>query len=87
MRIAALPAAPSKLPEATELCASVALEFARLDQAIAEGTIEQKRELIGCYAKMIKADRSTKCVEISLYSALFSRNIAGGGFEPPTSGL
>ena len=73
--LAQLPAAPSQLPEADDLRARAALEFARLDQVLAEGTIEQKRDLMGAYLQTVKAYPHDTSVEISLYPALFSRNV------------
>ena len=82
-----LPPAVPALPAAVELCRNADRAFDELDVVLAGGTIEQRRELIGLYVQKIKADPDTNSVQISLYSALFSRVVAGGGFEPPTSGL
>jgi DNA invertase Pin-like site-specific DNA recombinase len=82
-----LPPALPSLPAAAELRRNADRAFDELDKVLAGGTIEQRRELIGLYVQKIKADPDTNSVQISLFPALFSRVVAGGGFEPPTSGL
>jgi hypothetical protein len=82
-----LPPASPALPAVAELRRNADRAFDELDKVLAGGTIEQRRELIGLYVHKIKADPDTNSVQISLFSALFSRVVAGGGFEPPTSGL
>ena len=59
----------------------------QLDDVLAGGTIEEKRELISLYVQKVKADPDEQTVQISLYPMLFSRKIAGAGLEPATSGL
>jgi site-specific DNA recombinase len=82
-----LPPAVPALPAVAELRRNADRAFDELDKVLAAGTIEQRREMIGLYVQRIKADPDNNSVQISLYSALFSRVVAGGGFEPPTSGL
>lgn len=76
-----------ELPDVAELKARAAAAFDDLEGILARGTLEEKRELIALYVQKIKAEPDHHQVQISLYPALFSRKIAGGGFEPPTSGL
>jgi DNA invertase Pin-like site-specific DNA recombinase len=75
------------LPDAEQIRARAVAAFDELDQALAEGTVEERRELLGLYVQKIEADPDQETVQISLYPALFSRNVAGVGFEPTTSGL
>jgi len=51
------------------------------------GMLEEKRCLIGAYVQKIKAEPDHQSVQISLYPAIFTREVAGVGFEPTTSGL
>ena len=81
-KLATLPVAGRKLADPESIRARAAIEFARLDEVLAGGTIEQKRDLIGTYVRKIKADPSAKAVEISLYPALFGRIIAGARSDP-----
>ena len=78
---------PDDLPSMAELQARAAAAFDDLDAVIEGGTIEEKREMLGLYVQMIKADPDSCEVHIGLYPPLFSRRIAGAGFEPATSGL
>jgi site-specific DNA recombinase len=82
-----LPAAVPQLPNANTLRARATAAFDQLETVLASATIEQRRELVSLYVQKVKADPEAYCVQISLYPALFSSIIAGGGFEPPTSGL
>ncbi|MCA9292796.1 MAG: recombinase zinc beta ribbon domain-containing protein [Phycisphaerales bacterium] len=75
------------VPDLDVLRARLASEFQRLDDAMALGTLEEKRELIACYVQTIKADPDQQMVHISLYPTLMSQIVAGTGFEPVTSGL
>jgi len=75
------------LPDAGEIKARAMAAFDDLDQTLAEGTLEERRELVQLYVQKIEADPDQETVHISLYPALFSRNVAGVGFEPTTSGL
>ncbi len=75
------------LPDADELRRRAAAVFDRLESALSGGEVEEKRELIGYFVQKIKADPDQGKVQISLYPALFSRVVAGVGFEPTTSGL
>lgn len=75
------------LPDAAELRARASASFDQIEAVLAKGTLEEKRELISTYVQTIKADPDQQLVRISLFAALFSRKVAGGGFEPPTSGL
>ncbi len=81
---------PAKIPALAttgDLRERARAAFEDLDGVLAGGTIEERRELLGLYVEKIKADPDIHSVLISLYPALFSRKVAGGGFEPPTSGL
>ena len=49
--------------------------------------VDRQREAPDIYTKTIKADPNAQSVEISLYASLLAQIVAGGGFEPPTSGL
>jgi site-specific DNA recombinase len=82
-----LPAALPQLPDAGTVRTRAKAAFDQLEAVLASATIEQRRELVGLYVQNIKADPATFSVQISLYPALFTEIIAGGGFEPPTSGL
>jgi DNA invertase Pin-like site-specific DNA recombinase len=75
------------LPDANAIRARAAAAFDELQTVLEGGTIEQQRELLALYVQRIKADPDAGSVQIGLYPALFSRKVAGGGFEPPTSGL
>ncbi|WP_428390166.1 recombinase family protein [Mucisphaera sp.] len=75
------------LPDAGFIREKAQKALSNLRDVLANGTIEQKRELIAVYVQKIKADPDTKSVMISLYPALFRPLIAGTGFEPVTSGL
>ncbi len=75
------------LPPVKEIRKRISEEFERFDELFASGTIEERRELIACYVKEIKADPDSQRVSISLYPVLVSQIIAGAGFEPTTSGL
>ena len=61
--------------------------YSSLDDIFVSGTVDQKKGFVAIYVKTIEADPNAKSVKISLFPALFSQIIAGGGFEPPTSGL
>ncbi len=65
----------------------IASEFDRLGEVMSSGTVEEHRELIGCYVHEIKADPNQQVVRIGLYPTVLSQRIAGAGFEPATSGL
>jgi len=75
------------LPSSDELHARAVAAFDDLTSVLTGGTLEEKRELIGCYVQTIKADPDSSQVQIGLYPALVSRKIAGAGFEPTASGL
>ncbi|MCE5324867.1 MAG: recombinase family protein [Planctomycetaceae bacterium] len=76
-----------ELPDLGEIRDKAAEAFERLEDVLTGGTIEEKRELIGLYVQTIKAEPDSYSVQISLYPAMFTAVLAGGGFEPPTSGL
>jgi site-specific DNA recombinase len=76
-----------KLPPVKEIRKRIAAEFDRFDDLFTSGTIEERRSLIACYVKEIKADPNSQRVSIGLYPVLVSQIIAGAGFEPTTSGL
>lgn len=65
----------------------IASEFERIDEVMSSGTLEERRELIGCYVSEIRADPDQRTVRIGFYPTLLSQRIAGVGFEPTTSGL
>jgi hypothetical protein len=75
------------LPSAQTLRANASAAFDNLGKVLEGGTIEQRRELLALYIQKIKADPDAGNVQISLYPAMFSQVVAGGGFEPPTFGL
>ena len=85
--LAATTTAVPSLPGVDEIRRRAAGEFDRLEKVLHGATVEEKRELIACYAQKIKADPDRQTVEISLYPTLLSQKIAGSGFEPLTSGL
>jgi hypothetical protein len=76
-----------KLPNAKQMRAMAGAAFDRLENVVAGGLLEERREILAHYVQTIKADPDRSTVEISLYPALFSLKIAGVGFEPTTSGL
>ena len=76
-----------QLPDMQDIAERSRQEIQRLDDIFAGGTVDQKKEFVAIYVKTIEADPNAKSVKISLFPALFSQIIAGGGFEPPTSGL
>ena len=76
-----------QLPATQDIAERSRQEIQRLDEIFASGTVDQKKEFVAIYVKTIEADPNAKSVKISLFPALFSQIIAGGGFEPPTSGL
>ncbi|MHB1155708.1 MAG: recombinase family protein [Phycisphaerales bacterium] len=59
----------------------------RLEELMEGGSVEEKRAMIGDLIQKIEADPASATVRISLFPAVFSRIIAGIGFEPMTSGL
>lgn len=76
-----------KLPSAKQLRAIAGAAFDRLENVVAGGLLEERREILAHYVQTIKADPDRSTVEISLYPALFNLKIAGVGFERTTSGL
>jgi hypothetical protein len=78
--IAQLPPSIPALPAAAVLRVNAERAFDELDKVLAGGPIEQRRELIGLYVEKIKADPDLGSVQISLYSALFSRVVAGARY-------
>ncbi len=76
-----------KLPDAGDIAEQSARELDSLADILATATVEQKKQFTARYIQKITADPDVKDIEISRYPALFSLIIAGGGFEPPTSGL
>ena len=75
------------LPDSAELRQRACAAFDDLERILNEATIEEKRDLIRTYVQKIKAEPDSQQVVINLYPALFSRVVAGAGFEPTTSGL
>jgi site-specific DNA recombinase len=75
------------LPPLGQLRRKIAAEFDAVETLIASGTLEERRSLISCYVKEIKADPNRSTVRIGLYPTLLSQRIAGVGFEPTTFGL
>lgn len=75
------------LPPVGDLRERIAAEFDAVESLVASGTLEERRGLISCYVKEIKADPNRSTVHIGLYPTLLSQRIAGTGFEPVTSGL
>ena len=80
-----LPPAVPALPAAAEL-RNADSAFDELDKVLAGGMIQQRREMIGLYVQKIKADPDSNSVQISLYSALFSRRVVAGVFDPACAG-
>ena len=85
--LAGIPTKSAVLPPTATIATNAASAFDELDKVLEVGTIEEKRELLALYVQKIKADPNLHQVEIGLCSSLFTRKVAGGGFEPPTSGL
>ncbi len=79
--------AKASLPPVGDLRKRIAAEFDSVEALVASGTVEERRNLISCYVKEIKADPNQQVVRIGLYPTLLSQRIAGAGFEPATSGL
>ena len=75
------------LPPLGQLRDKIAAELNAVEDLVASGTVEERRSLISCYVKEIKADPNRSTVRIGLYPTLLSQRIAGTGFEPATSGL
>jgi DNA invertase Pin-like site-specific DNA recombinase len=75
---AAGPALPA-VPEIADIRERAAVAFDRLASILADGPIEQKRELIGLYVQSVKADPIRQTVEIALYPALFNAIGSGRG--------
>ena len=75
------------LPDVDVIRERATAAFDDLETILANSSIEEKRGLIALYVEKIKAEPDTQTVQISLYPLLFSRIIAGTGFEPVTSGL
>ncbi len=69
-------------PSIAELRKRIAREFDHLGEVIASGTIEEKRELIACYVRTIKADPDHQTVHIGLYPTLLSQIVV---VSPPCS--
>lgn len=80
-RLNDLPGTPAELPGVEQVRALASVAFEQLETVLEGGSIEEKRNLIGLYVKCIEADRDQQTVEISLYPALFSREIAGARFD------
>ena len=76
-----------QLPDMRDIAERSRQEIEHMDDIFASGTVDQKKEFVAIYVKTIEADPNAKSVKISLFPALFSQILAGGGFEPPTSGL
>ncbi len=76
-----------ELPSADVIRQRASAVFDQLEQVIASATVEEKRELIAHFVQKIEADPDSSTIRINLYPAVFSRVIAGAGFEPATSGL
>ncbi len=50
---------------------------------MSSGTLEERRELIGCYVSEIRADPDRKTVRIGFYPTLLSQRIAGARYARP----
>ena len=85
--LAQVKASTPTLPSAEVIRERAAAEFDRLEEVVANATVEEKRELIACYVQKITADPDQNSVQISRYPTLLSQKVAGAGFEPATSGL
>lgn len=69
------------LPAVGDLRRRIAAEFDRLGEVMASGTIEERRDLISCYVREIKADPDQGVVHIGLYPTVWSQRIAGEVFD------
>ena len=70
---------PAGLPPMGQLRSKIAAEFDAVDRLIASGTVEERRSLISCYVKEIKADPDSSTVRIGLYPTLLSQRIVLAG--------
>jgi hypothetical protein len=61
--------------------------FDRLEEVMASGLVEKRRQLVACYVHRITADPTTQRVEIGLIPTVVSEIVAGAGFEPAAFGL
>lgn len=75
------------LPPVEEIRARAGDALDTLETVLDGATIEEKRAIVRKYVRAVKADPHAKSVRASLYTALFNNLVAGGGFEPPASGL
>ncbi|MCX5659620.1 MAG: recombinase family protein [Planctomycetota bacterium] len=76
-----------ELPGPAELRKRIAKAFDRLERVLADGTLEERRDVLALYVQTIKAEPDHQSIRVGLYSPLFTSGIAGAGFEPATSGL
>ena len=74
-------------PDTAEIARRSSAELDNLAGLLADASVEQKKQFAARYVQKMTVDPNAKTIEISRYPALFSLIIAGGGFEPPTSGL
>lgn len=73
--------ATPRLPGVEEIRVRAKAALERFEQVMEAGTLEEKREQIGLYVQMIKADASQRVAHISLYPAIFTSQIAGVDFD------
>lgn len=69
------------LPPVGDLRRRIAAEFDAVEALVAAGTVEERRALIACYVKEIKADPDRSTVRIGLYPTLLSQRIAGASYR------
>jgi DNA invertase Pin-like site-specific DNA recombinase len=69
------------VPDLGDIRERAAVAFDRLAGILANGPIEQRRELIGLYVQSVKADPIQQKVVIALYPALFNAIGTGEGRE------
>jgi hypothetical protein len=75
------------IPDAAELRRRAIAGLQGLDEVVASGTIEERKELIAGYLHSVVADPDRQIVQINLYPTLFSQIMTGVGLEPTTNGL
>ncbi len=63
------------LPPTGELRDKIASELGAVKSLIESGSVEERRALIACYVKEIKADPNRSTVRIGLYPTLLSQRI------------
>ena len=70
------------IPDAAELRRRAIAGLQGLDEVVASGSIEERKELIAGYLHSVVADPDRQIVQINLYPTLFSQIMTGVGLEP-----